>query len=326
MKSVSAFHHHPDEGGVPDLALSRGLGWFSIALGVTELAVPRTLARWIGIDPRGVTPWIVRAMGAREIFAGLGVLMQPRRPAPLWGRVGGDAIDLALLGAAALVKRTSTPRLAGAIAAVAGITALDVLASRQTQRAFDRANCPVIAAETINKPPDEVYAFFRTFSQLPLFMDYLESVREIDARRSHWVVKLPIGTVGWDAEIIDDRPGRLISWQSVDHTPIHTRGRVTFTRAPGRNMTEVRVEIQLGFLGTEPSATLARFFTKSQIKGDLRRLKQVLETGEVLYSDASVHRAPHPAQPSPARELQETERSAMPFVARSPTATKGVTP
>jgi len=326
MNSVSAFQSHPDEGGVPSLALPRGLGWFSIALGVTELAVPRTLARWIGIDPGGATPWIVRAMGAREILAGLGVLMQPRRPLPLWGRVGGDAIDLALLGAAAATRCTSTPRLAGAITAVAGVTALDVIAGRRAQRAFDKANRPVIAAETINKPPEEVYAFFRKLSQLPLFMDYLESVREIDARRFHWVAKLPVGTIGWDAEIIDDRPGRLIAWQSVEHTPINTRGRVKFTRAPGRNMTEVRVEMQLGFLGTEPSATVARFFTRPQIKGDLRRLKQVLETGEVLYSDASVHRRPHAAQPSPAAELRQAERSQLPFAAQPPTATKGVAP
>lgn len=326
MKSVFTFQRHPDEGGMPGLALSRGLGWFSIALGVTQLAVPRALARLIGIDPSGATPWIVRAMGAREILAGLGVLMQPHRPLPLWGRVGGDAIDLTLLGVAAATRCTSAPRLAGAVAAVAGVTALDVIASAKTQRAFDQANRPVIAAETIDKPPEEVYAFFRKFSQLPLFMNYLESVRELDARRSHWVAKLPVGTIGWDAEIIDDRPGRLISWQSVEQSPINARGRITFTRTPGRNMTEVRVEMQLGFLGTGPSAALARFFTRPQIKGDLRRLKQVMETGEVLYSDASVHRAPHPAQPSLARELRHNERPQLPFASQPPTAAKGVSP
>jgi uncharacterized membrane protein len=326
MKSIQAFQTDP-RSDAPDAALlSRGLGWFSIALGVTELAAPRALARLIGVSPRGATPWILRAMGAREILAGLAVLMQPRRPLPLWGRVAGDAVDLALLGAAAFGKRTRMPRLAGAIAAVGGVTALDIVAGLQTQRAFEHANRPVIWAETINKPPEEVYAFFRKLSQLPLFMDYLESVREIDDRRSHWVAKLPIGSVSWTAEITDDRPGRLIAWQSVERTPINTRGQVTFTRTPGRNMTEVRVEMQLGFLGTGPSAVLARFFTRPQIKGDLRRLKQVMETGEVLYSDASIHRRPHPAQPSPAREIQGAERSRMPFVPNPPTASKGVTP
>jgi uncharacterized membrane protein len=265
----------------------------------------------------------------REILAGLGVLTQPRRPAPLWGRVAGDAIDLAMLGVAAATKRTSAPRLAGAIAAVAGVTALDAVAGRWTQQAYEQANRPVVSAVTINKPPEEVYAFFRRFSQLPLFMDYLVQVRELDSRRSRWVAKLPVGTLAWDAEIIDDRPGRLIAWQSVERTPITTRGRVTFTRAPGRNMTEVRVEMQLGFLGTEPSATLARYFTRPQIKGDLRRLKAVMETGEVLHSDASIHRGPHPAQPLATVEISEAadrRRSQTPFVAPPSNATKGVTP
>jgi len=327
MKSVSAIQRIPYPDDAPDAALlSRGLGWFSIALGVTELAAPRLLARAIGIDPRGVAPWILRAMGAREILAGLGVLMHPRRPAPLWGRVAGDAIDLALLGTAAASKRTSLPRLAGAIAAITGVTALDVVAGRRTQRAYNQANRPVISAVTINKPPEEVYAFFRKLSHLPLVMDYLVSVEEIDARRSHWVAKLPVGTIAWDAEITDDRPGKLIAWRSVERTPINTRGRVTFTRAPGRNMTEVRVELQLGFLGTEPSATLARLFTRAQVKGDLRRLKAVLETGEVLHSDASVHRGPHPAQPSTPDDIARLERSRMSVTASPPTAIKGVTP
>jgi uncharacterized membrane protein len=324
MKSVSAFQSHPDSEDEPGTALlSRGLGWFSIALGVTELAVPRTLARTIGVDPDGATPWILRAMGAREVLAGLGVLMQPRRPVPLWGRVAGDAVDLALLGIGAAFKRTSTPRIAGAIAAVAGVTALDVIAGTRTQRSFQRANRPVVYSVTINKPPEEVYAFFRKFSQLPQFMNYLESVREIDARRSHWVARLPIGTVAWDAEITEDIPGQLIAWQSVEYSTVNTRGRVTFTRAPARNMTEVRVEMQLGFLGTEPSATLAKFFSKPQIKGDLRRFKQVMEIGEVLHSDASVHRRPHAAQPP--RTDEQIERSGM-FSANPPSATKGVTP
>lgn len=327
MKAVSVLRNRLDSDGAPGTPLlSRGLGWFSIALGVAELAAPRTLATSIGVDPRGATSWTLRAMGVREVVAGLGVLMQPRRPLPLWARVAGDAIDLALLGVAAGAKRTSTPRLVGAIAAVAGVTALDLIAGIRTQRAYDQANRPVISSVTINKPPDEVYRFLRKLSQLPLVMDYLAEVRELDHRRSHWVAKLPVGTVAWDAEILEDRPGELIAWQSVLGSPINTRGRVTFAKAPGRAMTEVRVEMQLGFLGTKPSTTLAKVFTRPQIKDDLRRLKQIVETGEVLYSDASVHRGPHAAQPSPAEEIAQLERSQLPFIAPPATAAKEVTP
>lgn len=326
MDSVSAFRSPPRSEAVLDSpTLARGLGWFSLALGAAELAMPRALARIIGVHPGPATTLLIRAMGARELIAGLGVLMAPRRPLPLWSRVAGDAIDLALLGAATTGERSSLPRLAGAAAAVAGVTALDVVAARKTQQAYDHANRPALYAITINKPPSDVYAFYRKLSQLPLFMDYLASVTERDGKLSHWVAKLPLGgTIAWDARITDDRPGELIAWQSVEGSLIQSRGRVTFARTPGRNMTEVRVEMQLGFLGTKPSTTLAKFFSRAQIKGDLRRLKQVLETGEVLFSDASAHRGKHPAQPSPAGHPgSKVAQQQMPFTPRPPTAEKG---
>lgn len=326
MNTISAFRSEPSSESPPDATLSRGLGWFSIALGLTELAIPRLLAKAIGIDPGGRTAAMLRAMGAREIAAGVAVLLQPQHPLPLWTRVAGDAVDLALLGYAARAKRTSTPRIAGAIAAVAGVTALDIFAGRRTQLARAQARRPVIFAVTINKPPGEVYAFYRKLSQLPLFMDYLESVQESGPKTSHWVARLPVGgTVAWDAEITEDRPGELIVWQSVPGSPIALRGRVSFARTPGRDMTEVRVELQLGIAGIEPSTALAKLLARPQLKGDLRRLKQVIETGEVLHSDASVHRGPHPAQPSPASERPAIEPAAMPFFPNPPTAEKGVT-
>ena len=246
------------------------------------------------------------------------MLARPRRSLPLWSRVAGDAVDLALLGAAAR-SRTSTARLAGAAVAVAGVAALDVWAARRAGRSV--ASAPVTYAVTINKSPGEVYAFYRKLEQLPLFMDYLESVTE-HGDTSHWVAKLPGGgTVSWDAKITADRPGKLIAWQTVEGSPIAIRGRVAFARAPGRDMTEVRVEMQLGVTGAEPSAALAKLFAKPQVKGDLRRLKQVMETGEVLYSDASQQRGPHPARPA---EPGEHAQPAM-FVPTTPTAEKGVT-
>jgi uncharacterized membrane protein len=329
MESISSFGSEPRSEALSDGApLSRGLGWFSVALGLTEIALPKTLARVIGVEPRAGTRWVLRAMGVREVLAGLGVLMQPHRPLPLWARVAGDAIDLALLGVSLKSRRLHATRVAGAIAAVAGVTALDVVAARRAQRRYNEANRPVIFGVTINKPPSEVYAFYRKLSQLPQFMDYLESVRESDGRYSHWVARLTVGgTISWDAKITEDRPGEAISWQSVQGSLINTRGRVTFTKTPGRNMTEVRVEMQLGFLGTNPSASVAKFFTKAQIKGDLRRLKQVLETGEVLHSDASAHRRPHAAQPSPAgKPGSKVEQSQMPFTPSPPTAQKGARP
>jgi uncharacterized membrane protein len=279
--------------------LSRGLGLFSLGLGLTELAAPNAVAQAIGIDPRGRTSTVLRAFGMREIISGLGVLIQPKRALPLWARVAGDAIDLAFIAWAAKSRRTSTQRLVAAFAAVAGVAALDVIASRRVARAHHTVVDPVIYSVTINKPVADVYAFWRRFENLPKFMDYLESVSQHASGRSHWVAKLPLGgTISWDAELIEDRPNELIAWRTVEGSVLRHRGEVTFARTPGRDMTEVRVELQIGLFGAPPSPVLAKLLTRPQIKGDLRRLKQVMETGEVLRSDASIHRGRHPAQPS----------------------------
>jgi uncharacterized membrane protein len=184
------------------------------------------------------------------------------------------------------------------------------------------AHPPAIATVTINKPPREVYEFFRRFDRLPQFMTYLASVEVRGDRRSTWTARLPLGkTVQWNAEIVEDRPGEAIAWKSTDDSTVAVAGRVTFTRTVGRDMTEMRAEILLGALGRAPSAGLARLFARPQVKADLRRLKQVMETGEVLYSDASVHRHPHAAQPSRRRDTSPEI-----FIHNPPTAAKGVAP
>src|ERR1043166_7731434 len=121
MESVTVFRS-PPRSDVAPATLSRGLGWFSLALGLTEVASPNMLSRTIGIPPKPGTSWLMRAMGVRELLAGAGVLMKPRQPLPLWARVAGDAIDLALLAAASRMKKASGMRLAGAMVAVAGVT------------------------------------------------------------------------------------------------------------------------------------------------------------------------------------------------------------
>jgi len=106
------------------------LGWFSIGLGLTEMLAARPLAACIGLDEgrAGLLP----LMGVREIFTGLGILGSKGRPTEcVWGRVAGDALDLALLGSALLADDTDKGRVTVALAAVAGVTALDLLCSGQ---------------------------------------------------------------------------------------------------------------------------------------------------------------------------------------------------
>ena len=100
------------------------LGLFSIGLGLAEALAPRTMSRATGV----ASPGLLRAYGLREIAAGIGILTS-RRPAPwLWGRVAGDILDLATLGVAcATGNGKARLRALAAAAAVAGVTALDVL-------------------------------------------------------------------------------------------------------------------------------------------------------------------------------------------------------
>jgi uncharacterized membrane protein len=303
MQSLEAFTSRDPGQARPEAdgsTLARGLGVFSLGLGITELAAPELLAKAIGLQPSRRTSFVVRAFGMREVLAGLGVLMLPRRSLPLWARLAGDALDLAAIGWAATTQRTRIERLAAAAVAVAGAAALDAVAGSRVKRAQRTVIDPVIFSVTISRPPAEVYAFWRKLENLPLFMDFLESVTQLggDTKRSHWVATLPLrGSVAWDAELTEDRPGEKIAWRTVEGGTFAHQGEVTFARTPGRDMTEVRVKLQLGLLGQAPSMRLAKMLTKPQIKGDLRRLKQVLETGEVVRSDASIHIGPHPAQP-----------------------------
>lgn len=109
--------------------LAIALGWFSVALGTAELFAPRQVADLIGAPPGERTTTMVRASGARELAHGMAILSRPAEARWLWSRVGGDTLDLASLGAAAGDDRSDRGRLILAAAAVAGVTALDVLAA-----------------------------------------------------------------------------------------------------------------------------------------------------------------------------------------------------
>jgi uncharacterized membrane protein len=124
----------------------------------------------------------------------------------------------------------------------------------------------------------------------------------IDDRRSRWIAKAPAGaTVEWEAEIVDDRPRELIAWRSLPEGDVPNQGVVRFIPAPADQGTEVHVELHYDPPGGKLGALVAKLFGEEpnqQVKGDLRRLKQVLEIGEVVHSDSSIHRGPHAAQPA----------------------------
>lgn len=138
-------------------------------------------------------------------------------------------------------------------------------------------------AITIYRPVSEVYSYWRHLENLPRFMDHLVEVRTIDRLHSRWVARGPLGVrVEWDAEIINDIPPTLLSWKSVGESDVVTAGSVRF-KPVGEHATEVRVKLQYDPPAGKLGATVAWLLGEDpehQIAEELRRFKQMLETGE----------------------------------------------
>lgn len=144
---------------------------------------------------------------------------------------------------------------------------------------------------TISRPVLEVYRFWRNFENLPRFMDHLEAVTVIDENRSHWVAKGPAGTrVEWEAVIHNEMDDELIAWRSLPGSEISNTGSVHFTPSVDGANTVVRVvlsyEPPAGKLGVAFAKLLGEEPSK-QIADDLRRLKQVMESGDAVTGSRS---------------------------------------
>ena len=133
-------------------------------------------------------------------------------------------------------------------------------------------------------------------------MSHIVSVRATGPNRLHWTAKGPAGLeFQWDAEIVDDRPNERIAWRSLAGGDLDSNGSVEFRPAPGNRGTEVIMELRYQPPGGRVVERLAKLFGTAlevQIERDLRAFKQIMEVGEVVHSDASIHRGPHPARPS----------------------------
>lgn len=142
---------------------------------------------------------------------------------------------------------------------------------------------------TIGKPRAEVYRFWRQFENLARFMAHVESVEQISERRSHWVLRGPVGRgLEWDAEIEDERADERIAWRSDEDADIRHEGTVMFRDAPGGRGTEVHLSMRYEAPGGQAGHTLARLLGEGpdrKAREDLRRLKQLLETGEVVTAE-----------------------------------------
>lgn len=300
--------------------LALGLGWFSVGLGLMELAAPGAIARLIGAPPEGRARTALRAIGMRELTTGISILANPHRAGPLWGRVAGDALDLALLGSTYGSTGAGRARTAAATLAVAGSAVIDALCALQLnqQQSEDwpahRAGAHVEHVATIARPIGEVYQFWRRFEDFPRFMRHLESVTAVDSRRSHWRARGPLGMIfEWDAEIVSEREPEVLAWRSLPGSRVQHHGSVQLSHAPGARGTELRVVLEYLPPAGEPGRFVAKLLgqePEQQLREDLRRFKQLLETGEVASSDGPGMRRPaRPAsQPAAGPTLEGVAR------------------
>ena len=182
-------------------------------------------------------------------------------------------------GAAPLAYRGVTGRWPSGLAPLLGSDdTRDALSGSRgvNVRESVRLECPVA----------EVYRFWSRLENLPTFMDHLVSVTDLGGGKSRWVARGPAGVrVGWDAEIINELQNKLLAWRSLPGGDVVSAGSVAFAPARGDDRaTQITVTLQydppagkLGAMvasvfGSEPSQT---------IREDLRRLKQLLEAGEI---------------------------------------------
>jgi uncharacterized membrane protein len=174
----------------------------------------------------------------------------------------------------------------------------------QTRKARDRApdDAPGFTARrgfgkyevvgktvTIRRPRAELYAFWRDFQNLAQVMENVEKIQPTgDNGRAVWTIKAPAGqTVDIETEIAREVEHELIAWRSVEGSDIDTEGRVTFADAPGERGTRVGLIVSYDAPGGAAGQALAKLFLREpevQARHDLKRLKMLMEAGEIATS------------------------------------------
>jgi uncharacterized membrane protein len=153
-----------------------------------------------------------------------------------------------------------------------------------TRRALGgRSGVNVEESVIINRPVEELYRFWRNLENLPRFMQHLESVERLTDTLSRWRAKGPGGTtVEWTAEIINEVANKVIGWRSIEGSDVVSAGSVNFEElVPGQ--TQVRVRMQYSPPGGKVGAAVAKLLRRdaaTEIREDLQRFKQLVETGE----------------------------------------------
>ncbi len=217
---------------------------------------------------------------------------------------GTERVGSGLLGAALALWGLRRSGVAGALAVAGGVGLVGRAASGRC--AIKRAIQPrpysrriakdhgwpsaavTSAAVTIARPRAEVFQIWRDFSNLPRFMKHVEHIGVINPHRSRWTVKAPLGkAVTWTSYITEEVQNERIAWEAEGSAEVPNFGWVEFRDAPGDRGTEVRALVAYQPPYGEAGRLLNTLFHETpmyQMRDDLRRLKQMMETGEVAVS------------------------------------------
>jgi hypothetical protein len=240
-------------------SLASGLGWFSVGLGLAQIAMPDRVARIAGIEPTPNNIRLMRSFGMRELTSGVGILTQPMPDKWLWSRVVGDVLDLAMLGVALGKEENDRSRTLGATLAVLGVTGLDILAAREVAKKREMAEIDdvsigektVFRIITIRAHPANVEKDWNEF---------VASQGSAESREATVTFAAAPGARGTEI-----------------------RAELTWTPKAGK-------------IGE--TAQRMRHKSPGQMLGrDLKHFKMLCEVGEITNSDASIHKHMHPAQP-----------------------------
>jgi uncharacterized membrane protein len=148
----------------------------------------------------------------------------------------------------------------------------------------------------VNKTLEELYQFWRNPENLPRFMSHVASVQALDEKRSHWKLKSMGGTeFEWNAEIVNEKPNELIAWRTVGNADVDHAGSVHFEKLPADRGTKVRVVMEYRPPAGQLGAAVAKLFGEEPgqiLETDLRRFKQLMETGFVASPETDAQSMP----------------------------------
>jgi len=214
---------------------------------------------------------------AASIAAGAGLVL-----AGIWrGRTPGLAI--ALLGGGLLYRGAT------GVSHVYRAFGIDTTRHKPTTSVPAQQGYKVERRLVIERPADDLFRYWRKLENLPAIMGHLVFVRPIDAHRSHWAAKGPLGTtIEWDAEIIGERENELIAWRSLEGSQVDTAGSVRFDRLPEGRGTILRVSLKYNPPAGRVGANIANLLgqgMEDQLDDDLRRFKEMMEAAHERMGD-----------------------------------------